>query len=535
MNKKLYFLLFATFQTGFLSNAKSTNAFIDRAILDRDGYLNETSTKWPLSGLTFYSNRPLFQSASPERTVLFRDRSLARDCGIGGAFQIVPLGGRSTKRTKLGQWFSFNNLPVLTVAEDQAPGSLVDGNSNPNFRDVNAIHFNIQTEQKNFKSVFGFQPVHSFAGVGLEYRQYLHPRAGCEKKWWFELATAVVWIQNDMNITESIVSPGAPINENVNKNIKEAFKGQKGFFNITTTSVSGSKWQFGKIAGAKSDVNLTDIQLKLGYDFLCEDNYFARGYLGGVIPASNKSNGEFLFEPITGNNFHGGIMWGGSCGYDYWSQGNHCLSIIAETNWRYLFKNTQTRTISVKKKPWSQYMLVFRNFAEAQSNIATEGINIFTQKVNVRPRFNADFNFGFLYSQCILQIEGGYNLWLRQGEKVTLKNEFNEEPAFVNVSNGVTNASTINRAITISENFGGSSITVNEQQYNLNRIMLGNLNLKVAAHPATIQHTIYSSIGGRWDDRCFPIFAGIGASYSFSALNTAINKWMIWGKFGLSV
>ncbi|MGE0207212.1 MAG: hypothetical protein AB7R69_05185 [Candidatus Babeliales bacterium] len=527
MNKKFSaLLLFAALSISQTNYSRTVNLAIS---------LDDNISNWPISGLTFYSERPVFRSASPEKTVLFRDRALARECGLSGAFQVVPLGGRSGKRGRLNEWFTFNNLETVIVAEDAAPGFLVNGVLDPNFRNVNALHFNIQTVGRDFKSAFIFQPRHSFAGVGIDHKQYLHSRDACEKKWWFEWSTPIIWVQHDMNITESILNQGTPLNDNVNTSIKEAFKGQKGYYNANTGLVTGEKWHYGKINGTRERVFFGDFEVKLGYDFVCEEDCHADGYIGGIIPASTKPDSEYVFEPLTGNGNHAGVMFGGSAGWEYWSRCEHHLAIEAEFNWRYLFKNTQRRTIEFQKKPWSRYMLIFKNFEDTQNNIATNAINEFSPKVEVRPRFNADVNLGFLYTRCNLELEAGYNVWFRQSEKVSAK-EFNTEAAFAAVPAGITIANRINRAITIGENFDSAFINViNQATYEANRIYNSNMNFGIASHPTTIAHTIYSSIGGRWDHLCFPVASGIGASYSFSSNGSTLNKWMLWGKLAVSV
>ena len=137
------------------------------------------------SSHTFIWIRPSFQSHMPEKITGWYDRALARDCGVSGAFQIVPFGGQTTNRSDLGKYFMFCNKNVLRVAEGDS--NITDNTSaayNPNFRDVDAANFNIHTSSNNFQSDIRFRPRQSFAGVGIDYKQYLHRRDACEKKWW---------------------------------------------------------------------------------------------------------------------------------------------------------------------------------------------------------------------------------------------------------------------------------------------------------------------------------------------------------------
>jgi hypothetical protein len=499
------------------------------------------------SSHTFLWIRPPFQSHMPEKEAMWRDRALARDCGISGAIQAVPFGGQTTQGKDIGKYFMFCNKNCLVVAEGNAfGGALVPGagNYNPNLRDVNAANFNIHTTGANFESTICFSPRQSFAGVGIDYKQYLHRRDACEKRWWFEVSSPIEWVRNDVRLTESISNPGtvaAGAQGKVNTSMKEAFLGQKPFLNnITQPSavgflVTGSVWNFGKIAGSRTHTAAAEIEVKIGYDYLCEEMCHAEGYIGGLIPTGNRPKGEFVFEPIVGNNFHGGLMWGASWGWEIWCSCDRYLHFEMATNGRYLFQNTQTRSFDVKNKPWSRYQLVYRNATEAAAQVVQEGINVFTQKVKVRPRYQKDLNTALVYSHCGFQGEIGYNFWAKTSEKVSLNTPWVPGPAFANINAAgfSTDISEINRAITIKEIFDGTGATI---AYSNNaRIQEQDLDLGSAATPCAISNIFYGSLGYRWDNWCWPVFVGVGGSYELASSCSAVNRFTVWGKFGVSL
>ena len=111
-------------------------------------------------GHTFFSVRPPFQSPMPEKVSLFRDRALARDCGWGGAFQVVGFGGRSARAKDLAKYFTFCGKDELVVNSN---GEITEVN-----RDVNPLHFNIQYDT-SFSSKISFRPRQTYAGVGFQY------------------------------------------------------------------------------------------------------------------------------------------------------------------------------------------------------------------------------------------------------------------------------------------------------------------------------------------------------------------------------
>jgi hypothetical protein len=505
---------------------------------------------------SFFSIRSPFQSASPERVTLFRDAPLLNCDGYQGGLQAVVIGGESTNPKALARYFLPFDKDTLIFANDNAPGSTIGGLDNPNFRDVNAFFFNIQTVANDFKSTVKFSPRHTYVGLGLDWKQYV---GSCEcgpKRWWLEISFPILHVRNEIKCIETVQNQGVagaflgddlgnpPVGANaVNTSVCEAFKGLKPFFVGAASggAVTGSGFKFGKIDGAQSKTGLADIEFKVGYDFAQEEYYHGDLYVGVVIPTGNKPKGEFVFEPIVGNNRHFALMWGGSFGYKLWRSCDDVqdLRVEFEINGRYLFRNTQTRSFDLVDKSWSRYMLVYRTFANSQNVTPEEGINVFTQKLHITPRYAQDFNFGLVYDICNWQAEIGYNFWARQSEKVKLKEPFSTTITFPEVSASIISADTINRAITIKENFAGANLSLggSESLYNLNAWQQSDLNLHSAVAPCAISHIVYGSLGSysdHWCD-CWSLFAGMGGSYEFSSVNTAINRWMVWAKVGVSM
>ncbi len=495
---------------------------------------------------TFFSVRPNFQSAFPEKITMFRNnRAKVAEDGWMGAMEAVVFGGESTRSKKLARFFLPFGKDTLVFAENNAPaaGGLVFPNVDPHFRDVNSVFFNIQTVGGNFQSTVAFRPRQTYVGGGFDWIQYFGWGCDpCDKRWWFEVSFPVVNVRNEVRLTESVQSQGVALNANVNANVIEAFQGLKPFFSPVAGVaglVTGSPILFGKIDGRKSKTGVADVEIKLGYDWACEECYHAYSYVGVVVPTGNKPKGEFVFEPIVGNNHHVGVMWGSAFGFELWRgcDGNKALWWEMETNGRYLFRNTQTRSFDLINKEWSRYQLVFVSQADAQAATATEGINVFTQRVRVKPRFSFDFNSGLVFTACGFEGELGYNFWARQAEKVSLKEPFFDTIALSAVP-VIAPPGAINRAITIREEFTGANVSLAAnaaQRYTNNRVQEQDLDLSSAAHPCALSHTVYGSLGYNWDCLCWPVFAGIGGSYEFASCNTALERWMVWGKLGISI
>ena len=66
------------------------------------------------------------------------------------------------------------------------------------------------------------------------------------------------------------------------------------------------------------------------------------------------------------------------------------------------------------------------------------------------------------------------------------------------------------------------------------KIKESDLNLASAAHPCMVAHTLWGTLGYKWDCVEFPFFISGGGSYEFSADNNGLHRWTLWGKFSIS-
>jgi hypothetical protein len=509
-------------------------------MLGCSGYASADSD---VSGHTFFSVRPLYQSAMPEKISLFRGRSLARESGYGGAFDLTFFGGRTGSSKGLGKFFSPDNKNEL----------IVDSDDNNLLRDINPIHFNIQYGDylgDSYSSNIEFRPRQTVFGFGITYQQYLGFNDCCERAWWLEIGLPIYHVRNDMHLTETDVVTSGDLQPGRAPNMIEAFKGNIAYPN-------GQTWLYGKIDGKQKKTRVAEVEIKIGYDYLDCDTCHLDGYFGVIIPASRRPNAEFVFEAIPGNNFHGGFCFGASYGFLVWENCDKQLFWEIDTHSRYLLRNTQTRSFDLKNRPWSRYMLTIADkdaaiaVAQAPSpedalDNLTPGINIFTRKVHVHPRFSFTINNALVYDSCGFTAELGYGFWARQREKVKLKDPWVEGPAIANLDRdafspggNIGTRNIVNRLSNIGDdNLGAGVLYRDNTDGSENQVTIireQDLNLQSAAHPCAISHLVYLTAGYHWDDYCYPMYAGLGGSYEFSAVNTAVNRWTLWGKFGISI
>ncbi len=489
---------------------------------------------------SFLSIHPPFQSNSPEMVSAFRDdRMHIRKDGKHGTAQLVLFGSKTTNEEDLARYFfpfGKTSLAVSEFIEDSEDFDLL------------ALHFNIFTQQ-GLRSKISIEPQQSVIGVGFHYRQSFKRNEEKGRGFFFSVSTPLTRVKNDLNFREKIITDGGEADKFADENsvatMKEAFN-QK-------------EWKFGKIkTESMTKTRLADIEVKLGYEWLQHNPCHMESYFGIVIPTGNRPDGEFVFEPIVGNGKHAGILFGSAFGIQIWNdevKDKH-LRIEYNTHSQYLFKKEQTRSFDLKNKPWSRYMEVYANEDQARqaaalfaddplkgSNLATPGINVFTQKVNVTPGFSSNFNTALVYRSKGFDGEIGYNFFARRSECVKLACAWKEDPALKHQGGeGTTNpirditGNKFLESATLVDLDGNFLLPVPVANYQDSLIKEKDLDLQSAATPCMLTHTVYGAFGYRWDDREYPVFLSYGGSYTFSRNNNNAvpRKWTLWGKFGFS-
>ncbi len=496
-----------------------------------------------VSSHSFFRVRPHFQGASPEKVSMNRlDRIYARIEGKQGSFLAVPFGGRTAKSRRFGTYFAPFCKAELIVAEDPDEE-----------RDIDATAFNIFTQKgtggvsgEGFKSRICLRPRQSTAGVGLSWRQKLSCcNSEEEKGFWFEVSLPITHVRNTMDLSENVLEKG----DGVITSAQDANLAKIAQPNMTT-AFQQEAFNFGRIPCDCGDglpkTSVADIDLRVGYGWTSESMCHLESYFGILIPTGNKVRGCNIFEPIVGHDHHVGFEFGNAGGFRIWANEEKEREVWIETAIHsiYLNKNTQRRSFDVLYKPWSRYLPVYCNFAQAtqantESNSAlyTPGINVFTQDVEVHGRFQRTYNTAFVFNGSHFSGEAGYNFFCRDAECVELCN-WCDTVAFVDcdAQNGSGTIGIANRFRTIS-NCNEACIgdpSFGEDQYNKNTISQNDLDLNSAAAPCQAQHTFYANLGYRWDDIEYPAFVGVGGSYEFAPDNTGLDRWLVWGKIGVS-
>ena len=504
------------------------------------------------TGKTTLAIHPLFVSQQPEMVSSFRsDRSHAREEGRGGAFEAVLFGSRTTNGDDLARYFFFDGQEKLTVAEvGPVAGAAGFGTQN-----LLAQDFNIFTVNHDFASTITIDPNQSVIGLGLYDRQSFWKNHDRGRGFWLSVSTSIQHVKNMMNLCEFVTNDGGGADETANDfvvaNMIEAF--------------SQEDWKFGKICANSSmkKTGLADIEFKIGYEWLQHDPAHMESYIGVVIPTGNKNEGVYIFEPIVGRGKYAGIMFGSSLGLEIWTNetGNMNIRYELANHTEILFKRDQVRSFDLKYRPWSRYLPVYASLEEAteiaaltnlsfRQNESTPGINVFTQKLQVKPGLTHDINTAFIFTWNRFQAEVGYNFLAKRGEIVELDCPWQPVVALKHfLGAGQTNpirtingspfyeqiVSSITLPATVPPTPDFQLIPVPLARYETVVIQATDLDLNSAATPAILTNTLYGTLGFTLPEREYPLFGNVGGSFTFSKNNDAApRRWVLWAKMGLS-
>lgn len=495
---------------------------------------SESSCACACSGKTFFSARPMYQSVRPELISEFRnDRLKAASEHASAALDFVVFGGQSTKSSKLGSYFMPFCQQDLVVSEKlqdiSTPSAAFKTQAN-----ILSDHFNIYTKDGNFQSVFSIKARQSAVGLGLHYKQAFCYNDERTKWWYLDVNTPVMHLKNEVTLCEVVTSSGGGVSNEV-----------PGAVANMTQAFNQDAWLYGKIRNncPQRKTGLADIEIKLGRQLNYSDDYFASVYFGMLVPTGNVPRGEYIFEPVIGHGKHMGLLWGGEAVFDFFASkdDNWHFSLVGNANALYLFTKTQKRSFDLKNRPWSRYMQVYQDKAQAQLandqgnvTLATPGINVFTQDVKVRPGLIVNSTTGVQFRRgCGFTSELGYNFYARQEECVRLACEWQEGPALKAAEGlGFTNPV---RNITNNANINNDNINNAVDVYEESIIRATDLDLQSAAHPFTFIQMVYGTVGYIWD--CHPkatFDASAGGSYEFGNNAGALHRWALWGKAGVA-
>lgn len=475
---------------------------------------------------------PQYQTATPERVTGFRNRMGARECGLAGALEVVPFGGKSLKNSELAKFFTPYGKNKLTVSNDFV-------RDHPDLLSEQFGIYPATAASEIFNSTICLKASQAVAGVGLTYRQGIWELPHSNNLLWFEISAPVINVRNKVDLAE-VVSPDntALLDNGLPQNMIQAFR--------------QSSWHYGKIddCGAMRKTALADLEIKVGYQWLKTDFCIFESFAGVLAPTGNRQRAHYLFEPVVGFAKHVGGEIGMTGIFEFWKSCNedYTFSWAIDLNGWYFAEGTERRSFDLHGRPWSRYMQTYANVEQAELaatlqatdpfqalTLCTPGINVFTRDLCVSPRMSKIVNSAFVFTAPHVEIEVGYNFFTRSAECVKLASCWKEGPALKAINEGAgytSNLQSINRYAISTEVGAVQPLPVSS--YDLNLIKECDLDLGSAAHPGFITNTFYGSFLWHWDCLEYPCLVGLGGSCEFCDDNVGLSRWLGWAKVGFA-
>lgn len=186
-------------------------------------------------------------------------------------------------------------------------------------------------------------------------------------------------------------------------------------------------------------VRVAEIRAAVGYNVWHTETFRVGFNIRGAAPTGNRPKAEFLFEPMVGNGHHWEIGAGISTHLRAWhnEETGEQIDLYFDVNVMHLFSTSQKRTLDLKEKPNSRYMLVQKLAAPIENNVRGDGqepnaqfknevapvANLTTFKVDVNAGVQADLGFLFAYTtENQFTWSLGYGIWKRSCENIVIKN-----------------------------------------------------------------------------------------------------------------
>lgn len=478
-------------------------AFFVTAICYADSPFQHKPFDPTYSHQTFMFTRPAYQQASIQEglwhSIIYEKKGTWK-----GAFRLTGIVQISNEFThKVRQYFLLPCREELLIAGDDVPEFFYD-------RDVRAEWLGLPS---NFSGSMTANPHQKQFGFVFEFHQDLCSFTDINflKEYWIRAAIPLMSVENELKVhTWGQHNLGAECPHTIEE------------------ALCQSTWHFAKMGCKHTVTEPSELNIRLGKNYLAHDFYQLTYFTGLSIPVAGRQKPEHLFYPFAGYNGHMGVEAGLHVQvplsrelYPY-----ACSMFFGIDN-IFLVRDKQCRTFDLVDKPWSRYMLFSRIHGSPYEKIP--GVNVLTRYVRVFPYGLADFSCGFRLRTDHVEIELGYNVWGHGSEKLQPVHHFHEEFGIAGTDpitdpvTGIKEASTASKS-TISFLAADDTTFV--------PICESDVDWKSGASRAAINHKVHITIGGLQNGEKFDGLFGMGVYFEFPQRDTALFSWGVWATVG---
>ena len=449
---------------------------------------------------------------------------------FGGSIQATGFFQKSTNKSNLGQYFGYYAEREDVIRDYISIIPAVDANSptideTDNIPSGYIVHNNNRDPETAFNGKTIFKPTQQVYGVRLDYHQTFF------NDFFFKAAFPIVEVKNSVATIEQtfvqITEAGAIV---VAKSLFDYFSG-----NLKNDQDAGDLQQaltHAKIAGQQSNSGIADINLALGYNIWNRRGNKIGISIIGTIPTGNEAKGEYLFEPIYGNSDHWALGGQVDSKFRLWNNTDDTLELLINFNLKYLFENTEKRTVGLKANNGKKLKFGHYYLAGVRNEFPLIPLaNVLTQDVEVEPGLQFEGIAALAFNSNNVTFDVGYNIFAKEGESISLKNEWNETKYAIALPGYKDNEG---YATTADGPFNPDDPTHYDTKTIPGPIETKHLDLESITSPTQFTHKLYCGLGYSFDQWKFPLMLGLGTSFEFINCNTGLENYAIWGKIGLS-
>ncbi len=452
---------------------------------------------------------------------------------FGGNFAVTGFYSHSANESETAEYFLVKDKSKITLnalstaAAGNVGGLTSAGNDVDLFYIIhNRDRTDVQAAAEAGTTTIALDPEHSFYGVRFDYHQDLDKIL---KGLYLCASLPIVHVENDPEL--SVVSNGtlpaanlaAGADTSLKNNLEKYFRGE---FENTQANNLQAKLTNAKIVSS-DETGVADIDIALGYKFLNKEKYHAALAIAVTIPTGDEADGVTMFEALVGNGKHFGLGGDFCAGARVWGDMDHNIKVMLKMKYRYLFENSEKRTLGIKGRNFGQYFLLGKRDAAGAKQLIPAA-NVTTLNVDVTPGSQFDGVLAFAYNNGGFCFDLGYNMYFREDEDVELKDTF-ETGLYTIAARSADTANAFANPIVAANNITDGNAAAGAASI----LSKDSLDLGTASTPSQFTHTIFTALGFTFKEWDNPLMLGVGGKYEFASENSALDMWGIWAKLGI--
>jgi len=457
---------------------------------------------------TFMWTRQAYRNIGAQQFIwhnYLNDQGLCCDPMLSSV-QVLGIYQQSTSTDAQARYFLFNNKNTLIVKGDHGVNSFD--------RDIRAEWLNLP---RAFAGTFSLNPQQKQAAVWFEFKQDLKKcfNNSFFDPLWIDISMPVQMIENNIGL-EDMTTTTVDLSMARFKSIEEAFV--------------QCDWKYAKIRkGNHRKTTVAELMFKLGASFLHEDGFEVDYYGLFVFPTHGAVSPEFLFDPFIGNNRHFGFGTGVLFQLPI-TRSHICCGFPAFffmiENIMFL-RNEQKRTLDLKNKPWSRYLLLANKKDPLLKKVPA--MNVTTVKVKAEPFNFVDLSTGLRWVSDVFEAEMGFDLWAHGNQELKLRKPFTED--FGIAGTGTTMVKGLTVCATASESTI-ACLAPNDAEFT--PIRERDLDLLSGAARSAVTYRVHIAAGTKVEGCTLDGFFGGGGHYEVSQDNSVLRNWQVWAKMGFN-